>query len=258
MSGPFRIRGGGRGGVLLVHGFTGSPAEMAPLAAPLAAAGFDVLGVRLPGHGAAEPGERNEVSAWRAAVREGFGELAGHHAAPGGRGIAIVGLSMGALLGLELARSEPRRVGAVVALSPAVALPPALSALLGAGRWLLPPGARRRTITKGESDIRDAAARAAHPQAPPVPISAVLSFDGLRRAVRREVHGVTQPVLVVHSRLDRTCPVSGARWLARRLGAGRGELHLLERSGHVIPVDLEAGRAETLVLDFLDRRLPRR
>ncbi|MFM7140583.1 MAG: esterase, partial [Alphaproteobacteria bacterium] len=35
MSEAFEIRGGRRGGVLLVHGFTGSPHEMAPLARPL-------------------------------------------------------------------------------------------------------------------------------------------------------------------------------------------------------------------------------
>jgi len=107
----FRIAGGSRGGALLVHGFTGTPHEMLPLAEPLARAGFDVLGVRLPGHGAADPGEPNEWSAWRDAVAAGLAELE----ASGADSVVVVGLSMGALLAIDLAHASPR-VGAIVAL----------------------------------------------------------------------------------------------------------------------------------------------
>src|SRR5262249_38502036 len=96
----FRRDGGTRGGVLLVHGFTGTPHEMAGLADPLAGAGYQVLGLRLPGHGEAAAGEPNDWPAWRGAVEEGFDALAPD--APR----AVVGLSMGALLALDLARER--------------------------------------------------------------------------------------------------------------------------------------------------------
>src|SRR5687767_1124192 len=43
--------GEGLVGVLMVHGFTGSPVSMRPIGAELAARGLAVEGVRLSGHG---------------------------------------------------------------------------------------------------------------------------------------------------------------------------------------------------------------
>ena len=258
MSEAFEIRGGRRGGMLLVHGFTGSPHEMAPLAAPLAQAGWDVVGVRLPGHGAARAGERNDREAWAATVRRAFDELLGEHG-PGR--VAVAGLSMGSLLALELALRERERLAALVALSPAVALPARRSAALRGVGWVATAtgGLRSVALRKPASDIHDAPALAAHPVAAPVTIGAALSFDELRRdvrrAIRREGASFPRPLLVLHARSDRVCPLRGARWLARRMPAASPELRVLEKGGHVIPVDLEGPRAVELVLDFLDRRV---
>ena len=41
----------GNHGVLLIHGFTGSPGHMRPLGEKLREAGFAVRGILLPGHG---------------------------------------------------------------------------------------------------------------------------------------------------------------------------------------------------------------
>lgn len=248
----FQRGGGRRGGILLVHGFTGTPQEMEPLADPLASAGFSVLGMRLPGHGAPEPGEANAWPAWRAAVEEGFAML--RELAPGGP-LVVGGLSMGALLSLELARQQPEAVAAVVALSPAMTVPrPVRAALWVAARALSERG-RGRLLPQGRSDIRDPVVRASHPKSPPFPISAALSFNQLRLAVRGSIGAMTRPLLIVHSRLDRTCPVAGARWLARNVGARDVELRVLEKSGHVIPVDVERDRAVESVLAFLERRI---
>lgn len=258
MSEAFEIPGGRRGGVLLVHGFTGSPHEMAPLGRPLADAGWDVLGVRLPGHGAADRGEPNEREAWAGAVRLGFETLVARHG-PGH--VAIAGLSMGSLLAIDLALAERERIAALVALSPAIALPARRSAALRGVGWVATEGVRAIALPRPASDIRDTEALASHPVAGPVTVGAALSFDLLRREVRRRVRreggSFPRPLLVVHARRDRVCPLRGARWLARRMPAAAPELHVLERSGHVIPVDLEGAHAAALVIDFLDRRGPR-
>ncbi|HEY8516943.1 MAG TPA: alpha/beta fold hydrolase [Candidatus Binatia bacterium] len=248
----FRAGEGTRGGVLLVHGFTGTPHEMQGLADPLASAGYQVLGVRLPGHGDAPPDEPNDWQAWDRAVEEAFAEL--HDLAPGAPK-AVIGLSMGALLGLELARRRPGEVSSLVALSPAVTLPTTLRAVLWLADRTFPPRVRDRRIPKRESDIRDPVVRATHPKSAPFRVASVLSFNQLRVTVRRQVGAVTQPLLIVHSRLDRTCPVSGAHWLARRVGSRDVELVVLERCGHVIPVDLERDRATEAILSFLGRTL---
>src|SRR4051794_20013972 len=209
---------------------------MIGLADPLAAAGYGVIGVRLPGHGAREPGERNDWAAWQQAVDEGFAALG--ELDPGAPR-ALIGLSMGALLTLDLARRETSRVAAVVVLSPAVTLPRPVRALLWFAGRALGDRARERLLPRGISDIRDPAVRASHPKSDPFTIAAAISFNQLRLAVRSKVGAVAQPMLIVHSLLDRTCPVAGARWLARNVGSRDVELCILERSGHVIPVDLE-------------------
>jgi len=248
----FRRVGGTRGGVLLVHGFTGTPHEVEGLADPLAAAGYNVLGVRLPGHGASEPGETNDWPAWQEAVDEGFAELG---EIDRGSRRAVIGLSMGALLALDLARRNPATLSALVALSPAVTLPPPVRALLWFAARALGERGRQRLLPRGLSDIRDPQVRASHPKSQPFAVAAALSFNQLRLAVRARVGAVEQPLLIIHSLLDRTCPVSGARWLARNVGSSDVELCILEKSGHVIPVDVERDRATERILVFLDRAL---
>jgi carboxylesterase len=255
---PFCIEGfrdleGERGGVLLIHGFTGSPHEMRPLLEPLRARGFAVLGVRLPGHGF--PIEREDVAsrAWQAAVDAALDELRDRH--PGYR-VAICGLSMGALLALAAASRRPADVAALALLSPAIMLRTAASRLLGAARWIGPLGVRYRLAKpKGTSDIRDEAARVSHPGCDPFPISAFLSFDALRRTTRTVVRRVHQPSLIVHAAGDRTCMLAGAEWLGRELASSAVEMHVLRESGHVITVDRERDTVAQLVCDFFERSL---
>ncbi|MBC8075201.1 MAG: hypothetical protein H7Y32_03920, partial [Chloroflexales bacterium] len=47
---PFDFAGGPVG-LLLIHGLTGTPGEVRPMGEHLAAAGYTVRGVLLPGHG---------------------------------------------------------------------------------------------------------------------------------------------------------------------------------------------------------------
>jgi carboxylesterase len=248
----FRRTGGTRGGVLLVHGFTGTPHEMEGLADPLASAGYAVVGVRLPGHGEAPTGESNDEAAWQQAVDEAFATLGS--SCPGAPR-AVIGLSMGALLALELARRQQDAVAALVLLSPAMTLPAAVRALLWFAARALRERGRQRLLPRGQSDIRDPLVRSTHPKSAPFPVAAALSFNALRVAVRARVGTVTQPALIVHSLLDRTCPVSGARWLARHIGSHDVELCILERSGHVIPVDVEREAATARIVAFLARVL---
>src|SRR5579884_3819585 len=90
---------GGRVGVLLIHGFTGSPAEMATLAAALAARGYSVEAPLLAGHGAdQETLAATSWRAWVASAEAALRELQGRCDA-----VALVGFSMGGAIALQLA-----------------------------------------------------------------------------------------------------------------------------------------------------------
>jgi carboxylesterase len=85
---------GGPSGVVVIHGFTGSPHSMRPLAEAIARAGFAVELPRLPGHGTVlEDLLPVGWSEWSAAVEAVYQDLASRCDR-----VAVVGLSMGGAL----------------------------------------------------------------------------------------------------------------------------------------------------------------
>jgi esterase/lipase len=101
-------------GVLLVHGFLASPAEMHPLAERLASERFTVLGVRLRGHGTSPWDlERRSFEEWLESLAEGYALLRERHAR-----VAVVGFSTGATLALLHAAGAPPGLAGVVACAP--------------------------------------------------------------------------------------------------------------------------------------------
>src|SRR5690606_8957900 len=78
-------------GVLLCHGFTGSPQSLRPWGEQLAAAGYSVELPRLPGHGTTwQEMNRTTWQEWYACVDEALTRLRGHCSTT-----FVAGLSMG-------------------------------------------------------------------------------------------------------------------------------------------------------------------
>lgn len=224
---------------------------MRPLGEALAGAGFPVHAPRLAGH-ATEVADLARVGwrDWFASVEAGLETLAG--TAPR---VAIVGMSLGALLALHLAAVRPAAVEALVLCGtplrlrdPRVRLLPALAQL----PWL----ARRwAVIPKRDSgpDIADPAARAASRSYRAMPLPALVELLRLRSLVRREVRRVRQPTLLLHGRDDHSVPVGNLDLLRRALGSARVEAHVLERSWHVVVLDRDRAEVARLTADFLAR-----
>lgn len=111
------LTGGRRIGVLLSHGFTGSPASMKPWGEFLAGRGYAVEVPRLPGHGTSWKDMNTTGWAdWYAEVSGAFERLCAANDA-----VVVAGLSMGGALVLRLAADHPDRVAGVVVVNPAVA-----------------------------------------------------------------------------------------------------------------------------------------
>jgi alpha-beta hydrolase superfamily lysophospholipase len=114
-----------QGGVLLLHGMSDSPYSLRALAEALNRAGYQVLGLRLPGHGTAPSGLK--YIRWEdlaAAVRIGMAHLA---ARVGDRPLHIFGYSAGATLALDFTlEALDGRAGPVpaslVLISPAIGI----------------------------------------------------------------------------------------------------------------------------------------
>src|SRR5262245_48730656 len=85
---------GSQVGVLVVHGFTGSPASVRGIAEAMSSSGYDVELPRLPGHGTSIADMlTTDWSAWSGEVARAHARLADRVST-----IVLVGQSMGATL----------------------------------------------------------------------------------------------------------------------------------------------------------------
>lgn len=175
--------------------------------------------------------------------------------------IAVIGLSMGAMLSVRLAVERRDEIAGVALLSPAIALGRPWLRRLGGGfralaaldaqvpalqRWLAP-----LALTKGGSDIADLEVRSRHPGYRQVPLRALLNLMQLQRFAWSAAPALTQPALVMHAANDHTCPLDGAHALFARLGSADKRMVVLERCFHVLTVDCERERVVREIDGFL-------
>jgi len=240
-SDPFAL-GDGPDACLLLHGLTGSPAEVRPVGEALARNGFRAIGPLLPGHGTS-PEDLYTVTR---------GQMV--HAAEsalfslrGARRVYVCGLSMGALLTLHLAARSWMHEG-LPDLSAIALMAPAIE--FAGATWFFTDVLGRLPalpFVVGKSrDVQGAQTEDGSYQAVPLrwgPELHALSQNGLKLA-----HRVRAPALILHGALDRTVAPSGSRRLLRELASPHKELHILPRSGHVLPLDVESDEVCRLVV----------
>ncbi len=237
-------------GVLLIHGFTGTPKEMRWMGEYLAGQGFSALGLRLAGH-ATDPKDMLRVRwrDWLADVECGWHLL--HDSCPQ---VFLAGLSMGGMLGLTFAStsySQACPVAGVIAMS----TPYALKA-----DWRLPftglLSAIQREVPKGPPDWRDEAAGREHVDYPAYPTRAIAELRDLLAEMRRCLPQVKAPVLLVHSRTDSGgggfVPDSMSKIYAE-LGSQDKEMLWVENSGHVVIREPERERVFQAAAQFIRR-----
>jgi carboxylesterase len=226
--------------VLCLHGFTGTPYEVAPLARALANAGFSVSAPVLAGHGQkASDLAKTRWTDWFASAEAAFDRL---HKDAGAKSIALAGFSMGALLALHLASQRPHNVSALAVFSTPLRL--RNWHMVGARAWKRMPAflrcARLATLRKrGGSDVTDESVRRENPAMLEMPLAGVAELVALADVVRRELSLVRSPTFVAHGEQDHTVPLASSYELAGSLASDVVERLWLPRSGHLIGVDVE-------------------
>ena len=233
---PFLFPGGANG-ILLVHGFTGTPAEMRLLGEHLHAAGYTVLGIRLPGHGTS-PYDMVHTNwrHWYGSVVDGLTLLRGLCT-----NIQVVGLSMGGLLALKLAAEYS--VDSVSALSTPVFLTNKRIKFLPLYRLF------HRFVPKKRRDYDiDPQYFIGYDTTPLSCLSSLLEFI---RIVADDVRNIHCPVLLVQSKRERTVKPASATYLLERIGSPQKEIFWLEKSGHVVTIDIEREIVFRRVADFV-------
>jgi carboxylesterase len=228
---------------LCLHGLTGTPYEVRPVAEALVARGVRARGAWMAGH--EEGVEALAKTSWKAWVEGARSELSALRAEH--YRVFLVGMSMGGLVSLRLAETE--EVDAIVVIGTPLVLAPPIPQIL--------PLLRRFVSTRSKkdgSDIREPAARARHPSLPLMPLSAVAELISLQSQVIPDLARVRAPILVAHGRLDQTARPRDAKRILKEVGSSDKELFYLERSGHVATVDYDGPALSRAAADFLGRR----
>ena len=219
---------GGDVGVVISHGFTGTPQSMRPWAEHLAAAGLTVRVPRLPGHGTRWQ-DLNDTRwpDWYGEIERAFDELRGRC-----RQVFAMGLSMGGTLTLRLAEQRPAEVAGLVLVNPSVATERKDI------RYGLPVLHRVLASMPGiASDIRKpGVTELAYDR---TPLRALHSLSTLWPLVAADLGLVTAPVLLFRSRVDHVVEPLSGRLLRTRIRGGLTEV-ILEESYHVATLDHDA------------------
>jgi carboxylesterase len=191
---------GNANGVLVLHGFTGNPASMRPIAERCAAAGYSVELPRLAGHGTSvEDLTTTTWEDWLGGAEGAYDALAAHCDQ-----VAVVGLSMGG--GLAARVAELRPVVGCVFINPLVKPPPSefvegVDALIASGMT---------SIESIGSDIkRDGSVESSYDATPLVPLRSL--FAGVA-TVSEDLARIGSPSLVIASREDHV--ITWDRWSA--------------------------------------------
>jgi len=235
---PF-THSGGSTGVLLCHGFTGTPASLRPWADYLAEAGLSVSLPRLPGHGTTwQDMNHTRWEDWYAEVDRAYEELRGHATE-----IFVMGLSMGGCLALRMAELRGDGVAGLVLVNPSLAADTKLFLLAPALKFVLP------SLPGIGSDIKKQGAHELSYDR--VPVRAAATLPQLWKLTQRQLGEVTQPVLVYLSTTDHVVGPASMRVLRGALPGGQLTVRECADSYHVATLDNDAEKIFTGSLEFV-------
>ncbi len=227
----FAIRGSGgqaKIGILLVHGFTGSPAAMRPWAEFFGARGYTVRVPRLPGHGR-EWQELNKV-AWTDWTDRVVVEL--EELEKTCDKVFIFALSMGGGTALHVAAHHGDRIAGLVLVNPMIHIP-------GFAAKFAPLVAKFRTHLKAVGgDIKRPGVSEWSYDA--LPTRGVVELAKLLKSSRSTLPMVKAPLMLFHSVEDHVLPVTNTEIIMDEIGSPRKQRIELMNSYHVATIDYDS------------------
>ena len=231
---------GGTVGVLLCHGFTGSPASMRPWADFLVRHGFSVRLPLLPGHGSTwQEMNRTTWQDWLDTQTAAYRELRERCDK-----VFVAGLSMGGTLALRISQENADVDGVIVVNASVHTLDPrarfakvlqyVLPSLPGVGNDIKKPGMNEYSYDR-------------------LPVKAFVQLQDFWKQVSADIGRVTQPTLIFNSVDDHVVEPSNANWIADNIGAADKTRITLYNSYHVATLDYDADEIFQGSLNFIQR-----
>lgn len=235
---PFNMDGGDVG-ILVCHGFTGSPFSMRPLGEAYHAAGYTVAGPRLAGHGTSpEDMAKTGARDWIHSVEDALAGLQKKCSR-----IFMTGLSMGGTLTLYMAAQHPEAFAGIIPINAVVRMEnvdmasltfaaDAPAAVPGIGSDIKKPG-----IEEGAYEV--------------VPVPCFSQLHALVGVTGAMLSRIVAPALILTAREDHVVPPRNAGYIASGLGSSRIEQRWMDQSYHVATLDNDQGMIIDETLNFI-------
>ena len=239
-------------GVLLIHGLTGTPANLEPLQNRLQTAGLTTLTPLLEGHQSVAVLNRTPWEQWFQTVLDSFEALSQKCDE-----VHCCGLSLGSLLALKLASSVGPRLKSVALLGLPLRLDPWYDRFLIPLFRYSPLQFFVASVPKNfEKSVADPQGVAIYRRTSldRMPVHAVLELKKLARHLHPLLSHIIQPILAIHAQNDPIASPQSLKILERALPHHRLETLILKRSRHVVTLDYEKDLVSETVLDFFRRQ----
>ncbi len=235
-----------KSGVVLVHGFLASPAQVRAFGERLASQGHPVIGVRLKGHGTSPHDLRTRThQEWMASVRRGYEIMS--HLSPE---VLVVGFATGASLALLLAAEKPKQLAFVASVSApitfraqSVRFAPLVHRINALSQMMyIKNGVKPFTETEPE-----------HPdfEYRNMPIQALAEIRKIAALLEQRLGEIICPVMIVHGSGDPLIDPESARVIESRIGSLEKSLHIIGSERHSILHD-NTGGVQDLILTRIE------
>ncbi len=230
---------GGPIGVVVSHGFTGTPQSMRPWAEHLAAAGYTVRLPRLPGHGTSwQECNATRWQDWYAEALRAYDEVAARCET-----VFCAGLSMGATLISRLAEEKRDAIAGLVIVNPSYGTERFDAKFAKYIGWLVKsrPGIGSDIKKTGTAEL----------SYDRTPVKAFASLQQLWKLVVADFDQITAPVLMYRSKDDHVVEPLSARLLQQGATSTTVREVVLDNSYHVATMDHDAQTIFEGSVDFI-------
>lgn len=236
---PFYYQGNNETGILLIHGFTGSPAEMKLLGGFLNQKGYTVYAPLLAGHGITpEEMIKTNQEDWWNSVEEAYDFLK----EKGYLNIIAIGLSMGGILSLKLAYH--RSLKAVVAMAAPIFTRDRRMAWTRWFKYIK----RYQIKEKKEKHIDEHLVSYDR-----TPIACVERLYKLIKEVKAHLSEVNVPALIMQGQRDETVIIKSASYIYDHVSSPIKEIRWYEQSTHIMTLDHEREEVFQDILTFIEK-----
>lgn len=227
-------------GILLIHGFTGTTAELAHMGKYFHEKGMTVYAPLLTGHGTAP--EDMAITTWKdwwSSTVKGYKKLVNQ----GCTSIYAAGLSMGGLLALNVALNYELK-GVISLCTPIYVRDRRIHFVPLLKRVIAYSNRDGEKLPHIEKEIY------IYQRTPLRSLESLLQFMKL---MKKRISKVNTPIFIAQSKKDETVRPQSATYIYNGIGSADKELHWYENSTHIITLDVEKEKLFTDVAAFIDR-----